>query len=122
VGRRLAIKVLNASRFALGRIADADGTVVTPEPGRITAPLDRAMLTRLVEVVDEASAAFEGYDYARALERTEASSGRSAMTTSSWSKTVPMATPATRARHRPGRPWPWRSRSSCGCWHPSSPS
>jgi valyl-tRNA synthetase len=68
----LAIKVLNASRFALGRIADADGTVVTPEPGRITAPLDRAMLTRLAEVVDEASAAFEGYDYARALERTEA--------------------------------------------------
>ena len=72
VGRRLAIKVLNASRFALGRIADADGTVVAPDPGRITAALDRAMLARLAEVVDEATAAFEGYDYARALERTEA--------------------------------------------------
>jgi valyl-tRNA synthetase len=71
VGRRLSIKVLNASRFALGRIAGADGTVVAPDPGRITATLDRAMLARLAEVVDEATTAFEGYDYARALERTE---------------------------------------------------
>ena len=72
VGRRLAIKVLNASRFALGRIADEDGTVVAPRPGAVTAPLDRAMLARLAAVVDEATAAFEAYDYARALERTEA--------------------------------------------------
>ncbi len=71
VGRRLAIKVLNASRFALGRMADDDGTVAVPEPGAITAPLDRAMLARLAEVVDEATTAFESYDYARALERTE---------------------------------------------------
>ena len=71
VGRRLAIKVLNASRFALGRMADDDGTVAVPEPVAITAPLDRAMLARLAEVVDEATTAFEAYDYARALERTE---------------------------------------------------
>jgi valyl-tRNA synthetase len=72
VGRRLAIKVLNASRFALGRVADEDGRVVAPGPGAITAPIDRDMLARLSEVVEEATAAFEGYDYARALERTEA--------------------------------------------------
>jgi valyl-tRNA synthetase len=71
VGRRLSIKVLNASRFALGRLAADDGTVVVPGPGSVTAPLDRAMLARLAEVVDEATAAFESYDYARALERTE---------------------------------------------------
>ncbi len=71
VGRRLAIKVLNASRFALGRIAEENGTVVAPGPAAVTAPLDRAMLAGLAEVVDEATAAFEGYDYARALERTE---------------------------------------------------
>jgi valyl-tRNA synthetase len=72
VGRRLAIKVLNASRFALGRIAGEDGTVLAPGPDAVTAPIDRAMLARLAVVVEEATAAFEEYDYARALERTEA--------------------------------------------------
>jgi valyl-tRNA synthetase len=71
VGRRLAIKILNASRFVLGRMADDDGTVVVPGPGSVTAPIDRAMLARLAEVVDESTTAFEAFDYARALERTE---------------------------------------------------
>jgi valyl-tRNA synthetase len=62
VGRRLAIKVLNASRFALGAV----------EPrGAITAPVDRAMIRGLSALVTEATAAFEAYDYARALQRTE---------------------------------------------------
>jgi valyl-tRNA synthetase len=72
VGRRLAIKILNASRFALGRLADEDGIVVTPGAEAVTMPIDRAMLVRLASVIDEATTAFDGYDYARALERTEA--------------------------------------------------
>jgi valyl-tRNA synthetase len=72
VGRRLAIKVLNASRFALGRLADDTGAIEAPGPDAITAPLDRAMCARLAGVVAESTEAFEGYDYARALERTEA--------------------------------------------------
>jgi valyl-tRNA synthetase len=72
VGRRLAMKVLNASRFALGRLADDNGVAVVPGPDAVTAPLDLAMLHRLAGVVDDATVAFEGYDYARALERTEA--------------------------------------------------
>jgi len=72
VGRRLAMKVLNASRFALGRLTDDDGTLVIPPIDAVTEPIDRAVLARLAVVVDEASAAFEAYDYARALERTEA--------------------------------------------------
>ncbi len=75
VGRRLAIKILNASRFALGRIAgpETDG-VAAPEPSHadVVVPIDRALLRRLATVVDEATTAFEAYDYARALERTEA--------------------------------------------------
>ncbi|HEY1466628.1 MAG TPA: class I tRNA ligase family protein, partial [Acidimicrobiales bacterium] len=71
VGRRLAIKVLNASRFALGRLLDEGGAVTAPGREAVTAPLDRSMLSRLSAVVDEATVAFEGFDYARALERTE---------------------------------------------------
>ncbi|MGI9033602.1 MAG: valine--tRNA ligase [Acidimicrobiales bacterium] len=66
VGRRLTIKVLNASRFVISRL---DGEAPADEP--VTAPLDGAMLGALADLVDEATAAFDGYDYARALERTE---------------------------------------------------
>jgi valyl-tRNA synthetase len=72
VGRRLAIKVLNASRFILGRIAGEEGTVAAPGTEAVSAPLDRAVLRRLSGVIEESTAAFEEYDYARALERTEA--------------------------------------------------
>ncbi|PYR19810.1 MAG: valine--tRNA ligase [Acidobacteria bacterium] len=62
VGRRLAIKILNASRFALA----------AAEPqGRITAPVDRAMIRNLSALVAEVTEAFDGYDYARVLQRTE---------------------------------------------------
>ncbi|MFF4990206.1 valine--tRNA ligase [Streptosporangium saharense] len=65
IGRRLAIKILNASRFVLG--LGEDGA----ETGEATEPIDLSMLARLAEVVEEATRAFEDYDYARALERTE---------------------------------------------------
>ena len=63
VGRRLAIKLLNASKFALaGGVAE----------GEATHPLDRAMLSELATLVVEATSALDEYEYARALERTEA--------------------------------------------------
>ena len=65
VGRKLANKILNVTKFVLG-IGDVD-------PGAVaTNPIDRSMLARLDAVVAEATAAFEAFDYARALERTEA--------------------------------------------------
>ena len=65
VGRKLAIKLLNASKFAL---SNAEGQADDPE---ITEPLDAAMLTRLAELVEDVTTAFDQFDYARALEITE---------------------------------------------------
>jgi valyl-tRNA synthetase len=67
IGRRLAIKILNASRFALGF------TEEDVDPSEITEPLDRAMLAALADTVEEATGAFQDYDYARALEIAERS-------------------------------------------------
>jgi len=77
VGRRLAIKVLNASRFALssaGRVPSAEAADVSPRAATgasITAAVDRAMLRNLSALVREATDAFDAYDYARVLQRTE---------------------------------------------------
>ena len=67
IGRRLAIKVLNASKFALGRLGGG------PLPGTdaVRQPLDAALLAQLAALVEVATAAHEGFDYARALEVTE---------------------------------------------------
>ena len=65
IGRRLAIKLLNASRFALSFGEPA-------AEARPSEPLDLALCTRLGSLVGECTAAFDGYDYARALERVEA--------------------------------------------------
>jgi valyl-tRNA synthetase len=71
VGRRLAVKLLNASRFVLGFGPTGQGAGGGAGGGPVTEPLDRAMLAGLAEVAAEATAALAGYDYTRALERTE---------------------------------------------------
>jgi valyl-tRNA synthetase len=68
VGRRLAVKLLNASKFAL---ADLPAAGERSEAGQLTHPLDRALIARLAAIVGDATASFEQYDYARALERAE---------------------------------------------------
>jgi valyl-tRNA synthetase len=64
IGRRLAIKVLNASKFALS------GSEARPD-AEVTAAVDRAMLRSLAALVSDATEAFVAYDYARALQRSE---------------------------------------------------
>jgi valyl-tRNA synthetase len=65
VGRRLATKLLNASRFALG-LGAADAL---RRP--VTLALDRAVLTRLADVVTEATTAFDAYQHTEALQAAE---------------------------------------------------
>jgi valyl-tRNA synthetase len=64
IGRRLAIKVLNAAKFVLSFPFD-------PTAAREPHPLDEDMLAELAIVVREATRAYEEYDHARALEVTE---------------------------------------------------
>ena len=62
VGRRLSIKLLNASKFALSRV----------EPrGAVTETLDRALISRLAAHVDFATTELEGYSYTSVLDTTE---------------------------------------------------
>ncbi len=76
IGRRLAIKILNAGRFVLGFEAGVDtaaaDTSATEESARPDAePIDRALLRRLADVVERCTAALNAYDHATALEQAE---------------------------------------------------
>jgi len=62
VGRRLSIKLLNASKFVLSN----------PEPrGEVTATVDRGLLTMVGRLVREATRELDDYNYATVLQRAE---------------------------------------------------
>jgi valyl-tRNA synthetase len=79
IGRRLAIKILNASKFALGFAAaplddDAPSSPAEPfglEVGKVTNALDTSMLAELRRVVDRCTRALADYDHTGALEAAE---------------------------------------------------
>ncbi|WP_244634307.1 valine--tRNA ligase [Frigoribacterium sp. CFBP 8754] len=64
IGRRLAIKVLNAAKFVYS-------FELPSGEHRVTEPLDRDLLAEFATVIGAATDALEGYDHARALEITE---------------------------------------------------
>jgi valyl-tRNA synthetase len=63
VGKRLVTKIFNAGKYVLAQSADA---------GPIEAELDRAFAARLRALTERVTAAFEEFDYAHALQETEA--------------------------------------------------
>ena len=73
IGRRLAIKVLNAAKFVYSFPSDAAGSTssTNEHPPVEINPLDQDLLAELADVVRQATTAYEQYDHARALEVTE---------------------------------------------------
>jgi len=71
IGRKLALKILNASKFTLNIAGERIDASIGADLSAITNPLDRSMLAALSETIAEATVAFDTFDYARALERVE---------------------------------------------------
>ncbi len=66
-GKRLVVKLWNASKFAIGRLEDFD-----PEaPGELSV-IDRWLLARLESTVERATAGYEACEYHAAMEAAEA--------------------------------------------------
>ena len=87
IGRKLAIKILNASKFTLN-IANAnlatDQLAADDDLAAIVNALDQSMLAVLADLVDEATTAFDCVRLRRVRSNASSdSSGRSATTTSS---------------------------------------
>jgi valyl-tRNA synthetase len=76
IGRRLAIKVLNAAKFVYsfnsgGFDTPASRATQPADIAAVTAALDLDLLAELARVVETATKAYDEYDHARALEVTE---------------------------------------------------
>ncbi len=71
VGKRLATKLFNASKFVTLQLERVGADSALPVLNDITSELDRALVHQLRQTAQQATDGFEKFDYAAALEATE---------------------------------------------------
>ncbi len=71
LGSRLTTKIFHASRFALGQLDRAGADFGRLPSGDIREPLDLSYVARLRQLVAHATACFDRFDYAGALQESE---------------------------------------------------
>jgi len=71
IGKRLSTKIFNASRFVFMQLEGAVGNGEMPGIDSIAEPLDLALVERMRSVINQATVAFESFDYATALQVIE---------------------------------------------------
>ncbi len=71
VGKKLATKIFNASRFVFTQIDRVVEGGDVPGAGAVSDPLDQSFLASLGTTIDQASSSFEKFEYAGALQAAE---------------------------------------------------
>lgn len=69
IGKKLVTKLMNASKFVMGQL---ETQPVTTSVADITECIDKAWVGQVKRVIDESNISFENFDYAGALEKSEA--------------------------------------------------
>jgi len=71
IGRKLVIKIFNASKFVMTQLDSVDGSCPPFSPADVTTECDRAWIGIMKRTIDEATRAFTDYDYGTALQLSE---------------------------------------------------
>lgn len=71
IGKRLTTKIFNASRFVFMQLDRVLEGGEAPDVSHVTVPLDAALIVRIRSIIQGATAAFERFDYASALQAAE---------------------------------------------------
>ncbi|MCL5048607.1 MAG: valine--tRNA ligase [Firmicutes bacterium] len=71
IGRRLSIKILNATKFILTRINSPELQNFDMTQQTTYTPIDQAIHYALTDLIEETTKSFEEYDHAKALDTTE---------------------------------------------------
>ncbi len=71
IGFKLSTKLFNASKFVISQFERINKEISNTDTADITEPLDLALISKLSEVINECTEAFDKFEYAQALQTAE---------------------------------------------------